>query len=140
TLGSLLISRPQGEWVVPYQNLPITLPTKEIEQHLAGKDSAVWQDGDVLNIVHRAKEDPVSVAPGIDEPMKRVPGTEYVPLQLKMPGWDKALIGPLFFEKNAKKANMRDMIVFRGAQAPAPAETVETLKGTVKEYTIKSTD
>lgn len=88
--------------------------------------------------VHRAKEDPVSVAPGVDEPMKRVPGTQYVALQLKMPDWDKALIGLIFLEKDSRAVNLRDMLVFRGAKAPAPAESAEALQGTVKEYTIKS--
>lgn len=137
-LATLVAQTREKEWAPPYENLPITLDSKEIEQHLAGKPSAVWQEGEVLNIVYRAKEDPVQVVPGIDEPMKRIPGTDLVALQLKMANWDEALLGLLFLGKDARSVNMRDMLVFRGSKAPEPPVRAETLQGTVKEYTLKS--
>ncbi|MGV3614835.1 MAG: alpha/beta hydrolase [Fimbriimonas sp.] len=121
----------------PYQVLPLPAKAAEWSNRLTGEDAAVWQTGDVLTFLHRRKAGYVGVTGGVQESMRPVPGTDLWVLQVRMKGWERAVIQYAFFTPERPAPPYAAYRVWRGAQAPG-VELARPLKGRLEHVDFES--
>ena len=122
----------------PYVVLPLPADASQLAGKLVGQDAAVWQEKDVLSFLHRRKAGYVGVTGGVQESMRPVPGTELWLLQVRMKGWERAVIQYAFFTPERPSPPYDAYRVWRGEKAPV-VELARQLKGRLEHTTLAST-
>lgn len=136
---AVTIQQSSGRWTEPFEILPTPASAALYESRLRENDSAVWQEGDVLTILHRNAASEVTVTGGIQKPMGRIPGSDLWILRLKMDGWEGAIIRYGFFSPEDFFPGLRVQFeTWRGADAPELPHVSDELKGTIVERTFRS--
>jgi enterochelin esterase-like enzyme len=125
---------PKARWKKPYQVLEAPTSAADAKTHLGAEVDAVWLEGDVLTFAHKSSAAQVQLSGGVQEPMKRLPGTDIWIIQVKMPGWEKAFVTYSFIE-SGKFAGMK---LWKGSQAPELPQKAKTLQGQVIERKFHS--
>jgi hypothetical protein len=111
-----LLIAPQGRPAAPYTkvNEPLTFTT--IERELKGASEGVWRQGDTLIFAVRSRAASMMLSGGIQEPMQRVPGSDWWQVQLKMANWDEAFVSYLFWDPASP--GTPQMRLWAGPRAP----------------------
>ncbi len=120
----------------PYTMLPAPTDATGVAERLGSGDEAVWREGDVLSFLKRDKGESVFLSGGIQEPMKRIAGTDLWIAQFRLPDWDRAIVTYGFLGKNVTGQRFMPK-VWRGPSAPDYEKATE-LKGKIIERTIHS--
>jgi enterochelin esterase-like enzyme len=135
---SLVAGQRLSDWKAPFEELPAPADASSLATHLQGAPTAVWQEGDVLTILHKEAAKQIYVTGGIQLPMKRIGESDLWITRLRMSGWDKALISYSFYSTDTAVIVPHDKGIWRGAKGPEPATEAADLKGTVTERTLFS--
>jgi enterochelin esterase-like enzyme len=128
--------RPLGR-KLPFEALPPPDRADGLKERLAGKDSAIWIDGDVLNVLHRSGAPGVQLTGGLQMPMKKVADTDLWIVRLKMEGWDKAFFSYAFIPSDKPPVGIK-LEPWYGPNSPKKTETVKDLKGGIVDRTLNS--
>jgi enterochelin esterase-like enzyme len=126
-------------WKLPYEILPAPADASGLAGRLNGKDSAVWLEGDVMTILHRdATADQLMVTGSVQQPMKRIPGTDLWIIQLKMPNWEEAFFSYGFMSLSAPPGTRVTFDTWYGPKSPRKPTTAQTLQGKLVQRTLHS--
>jgi enterochelin esterase-like enzyme len=139
--ASLLSPQKLTRWQDPFEVLPVPKEAGQMTAMLQGRDSAVWQDGDVLTFLHKDSSDAVRLSGGIQMPMKKIEGSDLWIVQLKMKDWEKAFVSYTFMSPNTPPGTRIKQSEWRGAKAPPKPQKVakkEDLKGKLIQRIINS--
>jgi enterochelin esterase-like enzyme len=129
---------PKPMWKPPFETLATIADAAGLEKHLDEDGSGVWLEGNVLTFLRKSPAESVFLTGGIQQPMKKIGSTDLWILQLKMDGWQKAIITYGFTGEKLIVGQSPKMKVWRGSEAlPAP-EKVDALQGQVIEKTYHS--
>ena len=126
---------PRAVWAKPYTFLPVPADASTLQARLGDAADTMWRDGDVLTFLARDKGDNVFLSGGIQEPMKRIPGTDLYVAQLKFADWDHAIVTYTFIHSDLKPGARFVPRVWRGPLAPN-VERSKPLKGRIEERTL----
>lgn len=141
TLALLIACDPQGQplpkWQPPYQVLEAPASVGALDSKLTEAKTAVWLEGDVLTVLHRSDAKEVAVTGGLQMPLKKVSGSNFWILQLKMKGWDRAFVNYLIVE-DGKFPTPPKFAEWRGSSAPQAPVPAGELKGRVEKRSVKS--
>lgn len=115
---------------------------EKIGKQLAA-DAKVWNEGEMLTLVYRAKADSVEVVVGgAVYPMASIGGTDLWAIVLKAPRLESGIVSHQFVivQGSEIKSDPADgsQFVWRGGRAPAPPAQAKTLRGKVTEEIVQS--
>ncbi|MBI1333423.1 MAG: hypothetical protein GC165_11160 [Armatimonadetes bacterium] len=125
----------QSKWQPPYQAVEPPVQVEKYASQVREGDGKVILDGDLLTLVAKGKENPMSVLNRFPTPMKQVGGTDVWIGQARFKDWDKA-----FFSYSILRDGKTEPHRFRGPRAPRFPSEAKMLKGSVTSYTLTSKD
>ncbi|RYG17250.1 hypothetical protein EON82_24070, partial [bacterium] len=127
---------PRPAWSKPYKFLPVPTDASTLEARLGDKPDTMWRDGNVLTFLARDKGTTMFLSGGIQEQMKRIPGTDLWIAQLSFDDWDHAIVSYNFIHSDVKPGQRFEHKVWYGPLAPT-IERSKPLKGRIEERTLK---
>lgn len=109
--------------------VPDPLTPDALLARAAHEGAPVWADGDVLTMVYRGEGESVEVCCGLQEPLRRLPGSDVWVLRRIIPDLGEAVISYDFTADGDFDMELPD--VWRGPDAPPPPERTnfDVLKG-----------
>lgn len=125
---------PRKRFVKPFQVLTPPAEPGDLVSKLGADESAVWLEGDVLSFLYRSSAKQVRTTGGIQEPMTKLGDTDLWLLQVRMGGWDKAIVSYGFVSDD----NFTQLKLWRGASAPETVDREAPLQGKVVERKFRS--
>jgi hypothetical protein len=139
-LAALVVSggAQRPAWKKPYEVLPAPASADAFRDKLKGKNTAIWQEGDILTVLHRDAREGISLQGGLQMPMNKIPGTDLWVLQLRMPGWEKAFFSYLFMSTSVPPQGPIKFERWSGAKAPDSPVRATKLQGQIIDRTLHS--
>lgn len=126
---------PRKRFAPPYQILPLPTEPLDLASRLGTDGEGVWLDGDTLSFVIKSSAKSVRITGGIQQPMAKIPDSDLWLIQLKMNGWDKAIVSYGFFQDDKFPTAFKE---WKGASAPELVDKKVELMGKVVERKFHS--
>lgn len=130
----LLSTQPAG---APYTVLPPLTSTSDIKSPLPEPNTGTLvREGDTLIGIYRGDASNIYLQGGIQQPMKRIEGTDIWTIRLQSPHWDKAIVTYDFMPMPPTPGFKFNMRTYRGKSAPPAPREVTELKNKPLAYRI----
>ena len=137
SLALLLIQTPT-KWTAPFKDVGLPAEPAPYLDLMKDKQELVKLDGDTLSFLFKSKQEKVDLLCNLNLQFKKIPDSDVWIARAQMPDWDKAFFDYSFVEGGYQPGTRATYKTWRGEKAPPLPERAEVLKGTLKEYTIKS--